>query len=321
MSGNSFLVILVLVAAAVGALFLFSTPSSSPVTEVAQATAGTSVASSAGISRPSLWADAGADQTAGERETVRLAGSGGAAGGDLVTYQWRANGGLGFFADSTRPDATYTAPSACDCCQQVTLTLTVTHRSGATANDSMILRVRDPIACPERTCRGPSFAIVPVCPPAVIESRCPEPDVPCAGPCVSEAPVAPTCAQVPVPCRCAEGCAAVWDSAWPQVAPALSASERPTPRIVRQFPSHVTEGSATPLRALVTNPSCTSVCFSWSASQGWLERSDTLEPIYHAPLTLLPEGERVTITFTIQDATGRPSYDQIRLNVENVPPS
>lgn len=80
---------------------------------------------------------------------------------------------------------------------------------------------------------------------------------------------------------------------------------------------HVAEESATPLRAVVVNPSCSSACFAWSASQGWFERADTLEPIYHAPSTVLPRGEQVSITFTIHDESGRPSYDQIRLQVDD----
>jgi hypothetical protein len=75
------------------------------------------------------------------------------------------------------------------------------------------------------------------------------------------------------------------------------------------------------LRAIVANPGCSSVCFTWSASQGWFERADTLEPVYHAPQTERREGERVTITFTIHDATGQPSSDQIRLEVDNKPSS
>ena len=75
------------------------------------------------------------------------------------------------------------------------------------------------------------------------------------------------------------------------------------------------------LRAIVANPDCSSVCFTWSASQGWFERADTLEPVYHAPQTERREGERVTITFTIHDATGQPSSDQIRLEVDSQPSS
>jgi hypothetical protein len=72
---------------------------------------------------------------------------------------------------------------------------------------------------------------------------------------------------------------------------------------------------------VVRNPECSSVCFAWSVSQGWLERADTLEPIYHAPLIERAEGVRVTVTFTIHDSTGRPSYDQIKLYVDDAPSS
>ncbi len=321
MNGSSFLVVLLLVGAALGALLLFSNSSSAPATTSVSTSAGSqTVAPQAASSIEPLWVNAGEDRVVGEREAVRLEGSAGSASGGVLTYLWTAKGGLGFFADPTQPSTTYTAPSACDCEQEVTLTLTATNRSGVSSSDSLVLRVRDPIACPERTCGEPIVVIPPAC-PTTVRSTCPTPDVPCAGPCVSQAPSPPICSQVPVPCRCAEGCAAAWDSAWPQVVPALPAGDRPTPRIVRQFPSHVSEGSATPLRAMVANPDCSSVCFAWSVSQGWLERADTLEPVYHAPSTERAEGERVTITFTIHDSTGQPSYDQIRLQVDNVPSS
>ncbi len=325
MSGSSFLVVLLLVAAAIGALFLFSAPSPSPATEAVGAAAGSAVTSpQAAVSSGPPWADAGADRVVGERESIRLAGSGGVSGGGAVAFQWTSSGGLGFLADPTRPDSAYTASSACDCCQAVTLTLSVTDRFGTTASDSMIVQIRDPIACrPTNACGERIPAVVPACPcpSAVVKSRCPQPDIPCAGPCVTEAPAARACAHVPVPCRCATGCEAAWDSAWPQIVPALSASDRPMPRIIRQYPAHVTEGSATPLRAVVANPACSSVCFRWAASQGWFERADTLEPIYHAPLIERRDGEKVTITFTIQDSTGQPSVDQIRLQVDDAPPS
>jgi hypothetical protein len=321
MNSSSFLIVLLLVGAALGALLLFSGPSSAPAATSMSTSAGSQpVAPQAATSTESLWVNAGEDRIVGEREAVRLDGSAGSASGGVLTYRWTAKGGLGFFADPTKPSTTYTAPSACDCEQEVTLTLTATNRSGVSSSDSLTLRIRDPLACPERACGEPIAAVRPACPPAV-RSTCPTPDVPCAGPCVSQAPSPPVCSQVPVPCRCAEGCAAVWDSAWPQVVSAPRAGDRPTPRIVRQFPSHVSEGSATPLHAVVANPACSSVCFAWSVSQGWLERADTLEPVYHAPLTERAEGERVTITFTIHDSTGQPSYDQIRLQVDNVPSS
>ncbi len=320
MNSSSFLVILLLVGAALGALLLFSSPALAPETAAVSSSSGSqAVAPQAVSSVGAPWVDAGADRIVGEREAVQLDGSAGSLGGGALAILWTAKGGLGFFADPTRLNTTYTAPSACDCQQDVTLTLTATTRSGESASDSFVLRVRDPIACPERACSEP-MVIAPAC-PTTVRSACPEPDVPCAGPCVSQAPSAPGCRQVPVPCRCAGECGPVWDSAWPQAAPPLEAGDRPTPRIVRQFPAHISEESATSLRAVVTNPGCSSVCFAWSVSQGWLERADTLEPIYHAPATARAEGERVTITFTLHDSTGRPSYDQIRIQVDNAPSS
>ncbi len=321
MNSSTFLVVLLLLGAALGALLLFSNSSSAPATTSVSTSAGSqTVAPQASSSMEPPWVNAGEDRLVGEREAVRLEGSAGSASGGVLTYRWTARGGLGFFADPTEASTTYTAPSACDCEQEVTLTLTATNRNGVSSSDSLVLRVRDPMACPERPCGEPIMVISPPC-ARVARSTCPTPDVPCAGPCVSEAPSPPTCREVPVPCRCAEGCAAVWDSAWPQIVPTLAAGDRPTPRIVRQFPARVSEGSTTPLRAMVANPTCSSVCFAWSVSQGWLERADTLEPVYHAPWTERAEGERVTITFTIHDSTGQPSYDQIRLQVDDVPSS
>jgi len=322
MNSNSSFLILLIVGAIAGAFLLLSSPfPTSETAAVGMAEGSLATSPRAATSSGSVWVDAGEDQTVGERETIQLKGTGGDSGGGSVSYRWTADSSFGFFSDPTQVNAKYTAPSACDCCTTVTLTLTVTGRSGTSASDSLVVRVRDVFGCREHVCGEPCVAVAPPCPAAAVESRCPEPDTPCAGPCVSEAPTAPVCAQIPVPCRCAEGCGEVWDSAWPQIAPALEAADRPTPRIVRQFPSHVAEGSTAAFSAVVTNPSCSSVCFAWSVSQGWLENADTLEPIYHAPLTDLPQGERVVITFTIHDASGRPSYDQIRIQVDNVPSS
>ncbi len=324
MSGSSSLVVLLLLAAVVGGLFLFSSPAGEPAPDaVGTATDSVSISPQAAGSSAALWADAGPDRVVGERETVRLDGRGGVSSG-TATYLWTASGGLGFFEDATKPNTRYTSPSACDCCQAVTLTLTVTGAFGGTASDSLVLEIRDPIACrsgcpSQDACGGTAVAIPPPCLSATGKSPCPEPDLPCDGPCVSQASTASPCGLAPVPCRCDEGCGSVWESAWPVPVPTVSAAERPTPRIVRQFASRMAEGSATVLRAVVSNPSCTQVCFSWSASAGWFERADTLEPVYHAPQVEFTGADRVSITFTIRDASGRPSYDQIRITIDDVP--
>ncbi|MDD5647054.1 MAG: hypothetical protein PHW86_07775, partial [Candidatus Bipolaricaulis sp.] len=215
----------------------------------------------------------------------------------------------------------YTAPSACDCEDCVTLTLTVFGRDGTSASDRRTLRVRDPLACPtSRTPCGSPPAVVECCttPASSVVDRCPKPDVPFASPCVSQAPAAPTCSQIPTACRCSQGCGPAWDSAWPVVSGPLAARDRPRPMIVRQFEAHVAEGTGVRLRGTIANPSCASVCYVWSATKGWFENADTLEPIYHAPWTDRPEGETAIVTLTTYDATPGASYDQIRFRIDNV---
>jgi hypothetical protein len=321
MNSSSLLLVLLVVGAILGALLLFSSPTPAPTIATSDASGGDlAVAPHAAASALPPWVDAGVDRVVGERETIRLAGSGRDTAGGTLSYRWTASEGLGFLADPSQPDTTYTAPSSCDCQQTVTLTLTATNRGGSSASDSVVLQIRDPMVCPaERTACGGTAVTPSPCGPVPPSPCPPKPDVPCAGPCVLQAPSRPSCNEVPVPCRCAQGCAAAWDAAWPQATSALAAKDRPVPRIVRQYPAHVAEGSIVALRAVVANPACSSVCFTWAASQGWFERADTLEPIYHAPQTERREGGRVTITFTIHDATGQPSFDQIRLEIDNRP--
>ena len=75
-----------------------------------------------------------------------------------------------------------------------------------------------------------------------------------------------------------------------------------------------------PIEGHISNPACLSVCFTWSASKGWLERADTLQPIYHAPESDRHGGEPVTITLAVYDSSGGRSYDQIRIHIENNDP-
>jgi len=88
--------------------------------------------------------------------------------------------------------------------------------------------------------------------------------------------------------------------------------------ITRQFERHVAEGTSVRLGARISNPACSSVCYVWSATKGWFEGADTLEPIYHAPWTERPEGETVIVTLTAYDAAPGASYDQIRFVIDNV---
>jgi len=155
---------------------------------------------------------------------------------------------------------------------------------------------------------------------------CPsEPEAPCQSPCVEEAPAVSGCSEVPQPCSCEEGCEHPSLGIPSPAAEPPHPRDRPKPEIDRHYPNAIDEGSTLPLVARVFNPACASVCFTWSASKGWLEDSDTLTPIYHAPMSDRAGGETVTITFTIYDQFGERKYDQIRFKIKNLdysgPPS
>jgi len=269
-----------------------------------------------------LSVQAGLDRTVRERETVTLQGRGRAPGGTAVTYLWTDGEALGFFANAHSPTTTYTAPSVCCCEEQVALTLTVTTAAGVRASDSLILTVRDPASCPTETyetCGAFTTAIDP-CRYVGAEAVCPaRPSEPCASPCMTYAPEPTGCAEATFPCPCAvSGCEARWTSSWPFGSQPEHPRDRPRPRIDRQYRASVSEGSAISIRGHISNPACVSVCFTWSVSKGWLEGSDTLEPVYHAPQSDRLGGETVTITLAAYDGSGGRSYDQIRIHIDNV---
>jgi len=281
----------------------------------------------AGVERASWSAEApmvnaGPDRTLGEREIIRLQGEGAMPGGGAVTFLWPADNKLGFFEDARNPATAYTAPSACDCEQKVILTLTATGPNGARASDSLVLCVRDPLACPTGTCqtRGglapvfdPCRAVEPVCPA--------RPAAACASPCITEIPAYGGCLEAPVPCPCSlDPCGGEWASGWPFGPQPEHPRDRPAPRIDRQYSASIGEGSTMPVSGYISNPACLSVCFTWSASKGWLDGTDTLRPVYHAPESDRRDGETATITLTVYDAAGGRSYDQIRVRIVNADP-
>ena len=109
-------------------------------------------------------------------------------------------------------------------------------------------------------------------------------------------------------------------SNWPFGPQSEHPRDRPKPRIDRHYFSSINEGSAMPIKGNISNPVCVSVCFTWSASKGWLEGANTLQPIYHAPESDRRDGETVTITLAAYDSSGGRSYDQIRVRIVNTDP-
>ncbi|MEW5825387.1 MAG: hypothetical protein AB1778_00990 [Candidatus Bipolaricaulota bacterium] len=307
MNGSSLVLALVLVGALLGALFFLTPPPVVPVE-----TTGGSLESTVAAATPSsdaLRVDVGPDQVIEERTSIRLVGV--VAGAvEPVSVAWTADGGLGSFSDPLRLETSYTAASACGCDDCVTVTLAVVDAQGRTARDHLVISIRDELACPQPApvCR----CVEPdPCAPAP-RSRCPEPVVACASPCITRAAV-PTCNEVPVPCSC-NACGPTWSPVWPagsEPAP----QNRPQGQIVSHVDVRVREGGAVPLVAVVRNPGCVSVCFTWSASRGTFEGADTLTPVYRAPQIDRPGGEDVTVTFVVRDAWGSRSIDQLRLRI------
>ena len=270
---------------------------------------------------------AGLDRTVGERERVELSGEGFDPSGLPVTYLWTAQGGLGFFENAHSPTTIFTAPSACDCNEMVILTLTVTNSAGHSVPDQMVISVRDPLNCPEVAYEtGGYYVTVPidVCLDNDADATCPAtPSEPCDSPCILEVPVVDGCADVAVPCPCTENvdCSEPWQTGWLFDTPEpVHPKDRAKPSIDRHFPREINEGSTIFLEGYIRNPACQPVCYSWMVSKGWLENSNTLTPIYHAPESDRLEGETVTISLIVYDTAEGQSYDQIRIKIRNTNP-
>jgi hypothetical protein len=262
---------------------------------------------------------AGLDRTVGERERVELSGEGYDPSGLPVTYMWTAQGGLGFFENAHSPTTVFTSPSAI-------LTLTVTSASGISVSDQMVICVRDPLACPVPTYESSGYFVtvpVDVCRDNDAEATCPAtPSEPCDSPCITDAPVDDVCANTAVPCPCTENtnCTVPWQTGWPFDAQSGHAKDRAKPSIDRHFPREMNEGSTIVLEGYIRNPACQSVCYTWSVSKGWLENTNTLTPIYHAPESDRLDGETVTISLIVYDSAQGRSYDQIRIKIRNTNP-
>jgi len=318
MNSSSTTLILLGVGAVLAIFLLLLSPAKQTATEPVPVQAVTS----ASIGVPVVHA--GLDRTVGERETVKLNGEGYGPGGTAVTYLWTADGGLGFFENAHSPTTSYTAPSVCDCEETVILTLTVTTVSSVSASDSMVLSVRDPLNCPTETYEagGAFVTVIDPCQYIGAKATCPaRPAEACASPCITDVPAYAGCPEAPVPCpRNADGCEGGWTSNWPFGPQLEHPRDRAKPRIDRHYFASINEGSAMPIKGYISNQACLSVCFTWSASKGWLEGVNTLQPVYRAPESNRHDGETVTIKLTVYDSSGGRSYDQIRIHIVNTDP-
>jgi len=329
-STSSTILIIAGIGVALIALLLLSSSSPGPTTDPGVALPSESGLESTAPVRSSLASapvvHAGLDRTVGEREIVQLSGEGHDPNGLPLTYTWTAEGGLGFFENAHSPVSAYTAPSACDCDDLVILTLTVTNTSGASVSDQMVIAVRDPLACPASTYESSGYYATvtgDICLDDTAEAPCPAtPSQPCVSPCISEATIDYGCPELPIPCPCTEDvdCTEPWQTGWPFDEQPGHPKDRAKPSIDRHFPREMNEESSIALQGYIRNPACQSVCYTWSASKGWLENANTLTPIYHAPESDRLGGETVAISLIIYDTAQGRSYDQIRIKIRNTNP-
>jgi len=331
--GNNSMIWILAIAAALGVVLLLL-GSAPEVPETADVSSSTSIllegesrtaASSISYTRAVPFVDAGPDQMVYERSDVRLEGEGHDPDGGPVSYRWTASNTLGTFEDPRNPKTIYTAPSACDCDDTICLTLTVTNAAGVSISDQLVLTIQDPLMCPipdptYETCG--TFVIVTTPDECTVEKpACPiEPDEACGTPCITEIPAIEGCPEPPVPCGCAESTCGTREGGWPfdPEPQDLHPRDQAKARLNRQFPPRIAEGTAVAIEGFVENPACLSTCFTWSVSKGRLEGEETLRPIYHAPESHRVGGETVTITFSVFDSTGAMSYDQLRIQIDNV---
>jgi len=318
MNSSTMLVVLASLIAIGAAILLLGTPAADTVTADTAQVSGASQIAAAG-SDPAVppTVDAGSNLTLSEGERAQLHGQASVPGGGVLHYRWSVATGQGTFSDPTRPDPVFTAPAICACEACVSVTLTVTTDAGASASDQLTVRVEgDPISCRSASASYPCLSSSP-CPPKppVTVSRCQPFQLPCDSPCVPLITPTPACPRAPVPC-CSGPCGGsmlLWP---PEMRPAES-GEHATPLIDRHYPAWIDENTAIRLSGTVNNPTCTAVCFAWTATKGSFENADTLTPIYHAPSSDRLSGETVTITLTVRDAFGGSAYDQIRVRIAN----
>lgn len=133
------------------------------------------------------YVDARTNLVINECSSVRLTCEGYDPNGGRVTYHWTAEDGKGSFNNAYVLHPTYTAPAVSECCEDITLTLTVTNKHGLSASDSMVMQVQD-TACylPLGRCRPITSAPCRVAP---VPTVCPT-ERPLPKPIVNHPPVA-----------------------------------------------------------------------------------------------------------------------------------
>jgi len=235
------------------------------------------------------YVDAGPDLALSECCTTHLSAEGYDPEGGPVSVSWSAPRGCFDDASSLRPH--YTTPAVSSTQEVVTLTLTVTNEAGASASDTVLVRVRNVVRPSTQPTCGmaaplPRYAVLletPVAPPEEHERAEPTPRT-----ALSLCPNIPESA--PPAGRMISRCAAL----------------------------AIDEGSSIRLDGRVWDPDCNLAGFSWSADKGSFDDPTSLHPVYRAPMTTDCLGEDVRITLTAVDRCCAATSTHLVLHVSNL---
>ncbi len=275
-------------------------------------------------------ADAGPPVTVDEGGSVVLAGTASDPDREGLRYEWTLSGGLGSLSNRCILQPEFVAPQidACDGIE-ITATLTVSDPCGATARDTVLIRVRNINAAPTVDL-GPDFtvdegSVLQLTPDisdpdgdalrmcwtttaGVIDrpsSACPMLTVPLTSRCDGESLVV----TLTVTDRCG-----------------MSASDSVTVHVrdVNAAPTVdlgpdlcLLECESILLRPNVCDPDGDALEYTWTATGGVFADLAAPTTVYTAPETDC-DGAQVTLTLTVTDPCGLRATDSIQVRVENV---
>ena len=281
--------------------------------------------------------DAGPEIWINEGSAVAILAQAHDPDGDMLVVQWSSSGNLGSFENSGALTPVFVAPLI-DNCDGIAITLTVTavDPCGATACDTVIVRVRNANAAPIVDL-GPDFALdegsAIRLTPVVSDPECEaltycwsttapgSLDRPGTLSTVFSAPWTDLCdgETVTLSLTVTDPCG-------------LSATDSVTVRIrnVNSAPTVelgaslcVLEGGSLVLSPAVFDPEGDRLAYVWTTTAGQLSDRYSISPVFGAPMIDACEGQDVVVTLTVTDPCGLSASDSVVIRVENAnrPPS
>jgi hypothetical protein len=275
--------------------------------------------------------DAGRDLCVDEGTSVVLQAASRDPDGDALSYRWTVASGGGSLEDPAALQAVYHAPLIDDCDgRTVTLTLSVVDPCGASACDSVVVRVRNVNRAPSVDL-GPDFALdegsAVRLTPVVVDPECEQlkycwtvtggvldrPDV--ANPMFA-APLTECCdgLTLTIKLTVVDPCGL---SASDSVAVYVRNVNGP-PSVDLGPPLTINEGECIRLTPDVIDLDGDLLKYAWTTTGGILSDSCMGSPVFTAPMVDVCEGVDLVITLTVVDPCGLTATDSLCVHVANV---